>query len=291
MPIVTLTAPFSPADAWAALDADGVVILSGLITPAQIAAVKTGLTPLFAATPHGSDPFSGHHTKRVGGLVRKLPASHDLATEPTVLTLMDHLFRDHCDCLQLNVTQAIALGPKETAQPLHRDDDLYPFNHDGYQVIANCIWAMTPFTEANGATVVAPGSHRWPKDRVATSDDLCVAEMDAGSVVIYLGSTLHGGGANHTKQTRVGIVMGYALGWVRQMENQYLAAPPEIARNFSEPMQRLIGYQAHRPNLGWHECRDPMALLREDDPTQRGAEDMFNRDHYDKLERNLVTAG
>ncbi len=55
--------------------------------------------------------------------------------------------------------------------------------------------------------------------------------------------------------------MSYALGWLRQAENQYLAGPPEVARSLPEQLQRLVGYAIHVPNLGWYEGQDPSVVL------------------------------
>jgi ectoine hydroxylase-related dioxygenase (phytanoyl-CoA dioxygenase family) len=87
--------------------------------------------------------------------------------------------------------------------------------------------------------------------------------MSKGSVLIYLGNTLHGGGANSSNETRSGIVNTYALGWLRQEENQYLNVPREIAKNYSKKIQQLLGYQMHRtlggfqyPDGRWFENDD-----------------------------------
>jgi ectoine hydroxylase-related dioxygenase (phytanoyl-CoA dioxygenase family) len=41
-------------------------------------------------------------------------------------------------------------------------------------------------------------------------------------------NTVHGGGANRTDKPRAGLINTYALGWLRQEENQYLNVPREI---------------------------------------------------------------
>jgi ectoine hydroxylase-related dioxygenase (phytanoyl-CoA dioxygenase family) len=85
--------------------------------------------------------------------------------------------------------------------------------------------------------------------------------MKRGSVLIYLGSLQHGGGANRTDKPRTGIVHSYSLGWLRQAEPQYLAVPYDIARTLPERLQRLLGYFVHEPNLGSLEGQDPIGLL------------------------------
>ena len=118
------------------------------------------------------------------------------------------------------------------------------------------------------ATAVAPGSHRWDIDRQPTDDELVAAEMHAGSAVIYLGSTLHGGGANATSDVfRRGMHVSYCVGWLRTEENQYLATPLEVARALPREAQELLGYAVHDAisigggYLGAVEVQDPVELL------------------------------
>ncbi|MEC9121333.1 MAG: phytanoyl-CoA dioxygenase family protein, partial [Pseudomonadota bacterium] len=76
------------------------------------------------------------------------------------------------------------------------------------------------------------------------------AVMPRGSVVIYLGSTIHGGGANDSDKPRKALVNTYCLGWLRQEENQYLSLDKEDVDRLSDPVRRLLGFQAHGPFLG-----------------------------------------
>jgi ectoine hydroxylase-related dioxygenase (phytanoyl-CoA dioxygenase family) len=106
-----------------------------------------------------------------------------------------------------------------------------------------------------------PGSHKWPLDRQAQPHEEVQGVMKRGSVLIWLGSLQHGGGANRTGKPRTGIVHSYSLGWLRQAEPQYLAVPYEIARTLPERLQRVLGYFVHEPNLGSLEGQDPIGLL------------------------------
>jgi ectoine hydroxylase-related dioxygenase (phytanoyl-CoA dioxygenase family) len=122
----------------------------------------------------------------------------------------------------------------------------------------------------NGATVVAPGSHLWEKDRQPVEADLVAADMKAGSAVIYLGSTVHGGGGNTTSsQWRRGMHLSYVVGWLRTEENHYLTTPPDVARRLPRQVQEVLGYAAHDAiadlggYLGTVELRDPVDLIAE----------------------------
>ena len=87
--------------------------------------------------------------------------------------------------------------------------------------------------------------------------------MPSGSLLLYLGTTLHGGGANHSSAPRAGLINTYALGWLRQEENQYLSVTQEIARELPDDLLRLIGYAPGAYALGYvDDLRDPLKVLK-----------------------------
>jgi len=221
------------------------------------------LRPHLDATPAGSDDFAGRRTRRTGGLIGRSTTCRDLVMHPTVLDTVGVVL-GHVTSFQLHLTQVIAIGPGEPAQTIHRDQwafDFFPFPPD-YDVQCNTIWAMTDFTEENGATRLVPGSHKF-EDRLELSPEQTVpAEMPAGSVLFYTGKLYHGAGANRSSATRTGINITYAVSWVRQEENQYLSVPAEIARTLPEPLLRLMGYARGAYALGYvDDLRDPLEVL------------------------------
>jgi len=124
------------------------------------------------------------------------------------------------------------------------------------------MFALSEFTVANGATQVVPGSHRWDADRVPLPAEIVQAEMNAGSALLYLGTTLHGGGANVTKdQSRRGMFLGYVVGWLRTEENMFLTVPIERVRELPERCQELLGYKSHG-GIGVADVGNPMPLVR-----------------------------
>jgi hypothetical protein len=222
-------APDTEADAVTeALGRDGAVIIDALAGHELLDRIETELAPSLATTRKGPDDFSGRNTRRTGALVARSPASRLLVSHPLILSTAGQ-FLGHATNFQLHLTQAIAIGPDSPAQPIHRDQwafDFFPFPA-GYEVQCNTIWALTDFTEANGATRVVIGSNR-AADRLSFEQvDTVPAEMTRGSVLVYSGSVYHGGGANATSGTRVGLNITYNLAWLRQEENQYLSSLKE----------------------------------------------------------------
>lgn len=258
-----------------ALDADGYVILTNVLSELELHALHNELEPHFNNRPNSKALFFGFNTKRIEGLLTKSSVVQGMVTNPKLLHAIDHVLGANCDSFLLNLTQGIRINPGEKAQILHPDSAMFPIENKPFEFMMNAIWAYSDFTAENGATRIVPGSHKWNKDRQPQDHEILSAEMPAGSVLIYAASLLHGGGANVSTTPRTGIAISYCLGWLRQSENQYLSYPPAIAKNFSEQLQRLIGYNVHRPNLGWVNGHDPITLITGENKNALGAEDFL----------------
>ena len=244
------------------LDEEGYVIVEDL-APEVTTCAREELTPHIEAAPFGHVTFLGFRTKRLGGLLAKSAAVRELALHPTILALADRLLLPHCARYRLNFSGIMHLAPGAEAQPLHRDGAVYPLMHPHPPTIMPTMWALTDFSAENGATRIIPGSHRWEQDRMPHEDEMVAAEMPAGSVLIYTCGALHGGGDNRSGGVRTGLALQYALGWLRQEENQYIVNPPEIAREYPERLRRLIGYDYGGPYLGFAHCDDPHRVLED----------------------------
>jgi ectoine hydroxylase-related dioxygenase (phytanoyl-CoA dioxygenase family) len=257
----------SADDVVAVLRSDGAVVVDDL-APAQVLDRLEGeLDPWLSATPYGVEDFAGRSTRRTGALTARCPASRELLQHPLVLDATRQLL-EGSTTFQVHLTQAIAIGPGQPAQPIHRDQwafDFFAFP-EGYDVQLNTIWALTDFTEANGATRGVPGSNNGDVDRLGSFEhaDTVPAEMARGSVLVYSGSVHHGGGANTTDAVRVGVNLTYARSWLRQEENQYLAVPMEVARTLDDDLLRLLGFTLGAYALGYvGDGRDPLDIVRE----------------------------
>jgi ectoine hydroxylase-related dioxygenase (phytanoyl-CoA dioxygenase family) len=146
----------------------------------------------------------------------------------------------------------IRIMPGQEAQAIHRDRWAWGTHLKGVEPQLNTIWALTDFTVENGATQVIPASIDWEDSRQPTPDEITHAKMKRGSVLVYSGTVFHGGGANVSTTDRWGLNITYALGWLRQEENQYLSCPPEIARTLETDLQHLIGYAMGSYALGYY---------------------------------------
>jgi len=267
------------ASDWTArLAADGYAIMPGAIGRAAIEAVAADLAPVFDATPVCEGDFYGPRTKRFGRLLLRSGHANALVRQPLILQVVDAMLRPWCDRFDLNLTQGVEIGAGALAQYPHRDQDMWGGPKGEVEYLVNVIWPLTPFTADNGGTVLWPGSHRRQAEATLPEDQAIAAELDPGDVLLFLGSTLHGGGANRTPLPRRGIIISYCLGWLKPFENPWLAYPPEVARRFDHELAALAGYRIHRPNLGNFEGRCPSILLGGDLPEHLAAADALRPD-------------
>lgn len=255
----------SSDEVFTALERDGAVIVDDVLDGATVDMLRDELDPALARTAAGTEEFSGLNTRRFGSLIERVPTSRQLVMHPLILDVTRRLL-SHATAFQLHLTQAICIGPNSPAQVIHRDQwafDFFAFPA-GFEVQCNTIWAITDFTEANGATRIVVGSNHGEDRQRLEQADTVGATMRAGSVVLYTGSVYHGGGANTTDdETRIGVNITYNLGWLRQEENQYLAVSQECAATLDEPLLRMMGYQKGAYALGYvDDLRDPISVVR-----------------------------
>jgi ectoine hydroxylase-related dioxygenase (phytanoyl-CoA dioxygenase family) len=256
--IPVLSAYDSSASVVECLERDGAVVVTGMIArPVRDSIVRELAPHLEIVDPDasinkiyeadgGTSNFYPGKTRRVTALVARSATFRTFVTHPTMLSACDAILKPNCTHYQVHATAALKIGPGATEQVLHREEDPYQFfKVPRPRLILASMWAITEFTEANGGTNIVPGSHLWPRDRKARRDEVVAAAMPAGSVLLWMGGTLHGAGANRTDEWRYGVFLSYSLGWLRQEENQYIDVPSDVARTLDKSVRDLVGYRMH----------------------------------------------
>ena len=265
------------------LEDQGYCIVCDCVGRSEIGKIAAELEDAFKDTPFCQGPFYGEQTKRFGRVLARSPSAASLVLHPLILGLAKRVLRPWCDTIQLNVAQGIEIQPGALAQYPHRDQDMWR-GVGRFEYCLNVMWPLTRFTADNGATLIWPDSH-GPGQDVSPQTSPIAAEAKPGDAIVFLGSTLHGAGANRTGTPRRAIVVGYSLGWLRAYENQTLAYPPEIARRFPADLAALVGYRQHRPNLGNFEGQCPSILLRDEEGQALGAIDALSPEQSVQLAR------
>jgi ectoine hydroxylase-related dioxygenase (phytanoyl-CoA dioxygenase family) len=244
---------------------DGYTIVEDAIEPAFVDALNEDLSRLereLAVAPAGND-FEGADTLRVYNLLVHGEVWQRVPVHESVLPIVEGVLDPGCLISSLS---SVNIGPGETPQPIHADDMLIPIPKPHPPTVCNSMWALTDFTEENGATRIIPGSHLADSSpNYGQPYDSIPAEMARGSVLIWHGSLWHGGGANRTDERRIGIAMNYCAGYIRQQENQQLGIPPSLVRSFSPRLQELVGYGVYSGLIGHIDKKAPMQLLAASD--------------------------
>ncbi len=242
---------------------DGFTIVENAIEPDLIDALNEALERLERDrnVKPAMNSFEGHHTVRIYNLLAFGEPFVSVPTHQNVLPVIDEVLDPGCLISSLS---SIAIDPGETAQPIHSDDMVIPLDKPHRPIVCNSMWALTDFTEENGATRLVPGTHKKPNPDYGADVESIPAEMAKGSVLIWEGALWHGGGANRSDKRRTGIAMNYCAGFIRQQENQQLGLPPELVKTFSPRLQELVGYSVYRGLIGHIDKKAPFQLLNAD---------------------------
>ena len=249
------------ADHLSQLDQHGYTVLENVIPNGLLTELKAALAQIEGEHHIGyrDTAFEGTRTTRIYNLLAYHPAFAKIPIFDGILRLMEKILDPG---LQLSSLSAICPGPGQEPQPLHSDSQMIPLPRPHVPLAVNSMWALTDFTEENGATRIVPGSHRLDHDPDYDGqyDSIC-AEMSAGSILVWHSTLWHGGGHNRSQMRRDGIACYYCAGWIRQQENQQLGVPVERLRGFPRRLQELRGFSVYRGIYGHIENADPIELL------------------------------
>lgn len=243
--------------------------------------LESDLEQRFTETPLCRGAFYGEHTRRFGSLLVRSAIAEQLVMHPLILELAQKVLSPWCDRIALNLTQAIEIHPGALPQLPHRDQDMWQGPKGSVEYLVNVMWPLTNYTAENGGTRLWAGSHLDQNIATFPESEAIVPEVGPGDALVFLGSTLHGGGGNRSKLPRRGIVVSYCLGWLKPFELQWLAYPPQVAKKFSPELAALVGYAQHRPNLGNVEGQCPSILLRDGVPDFLPAIDALRPDQVE----------
>jgi ectoine hydroxylase-related dioxygenase (phytanoyl-CoA dioxygenase family) len=282
------------------IHAHGYAVIDRLLSEPDLRAIRAALAPHLDRKRFGRNAFEGLRTERVYTLPALGKVFADLVEHPRILALCDAFLAPN---YLLTAAQAIRINPGEAAQAVHYDDSFYPFPRPRPAISIATIFAIDAFTAENGATEIVPGSHRWgdevPQGVVSARDfaqettygrgivgpasgpmrpaspeqQQCMRDtrlepvlMPAGSVVVFLGTLWHRGGANRSDVPRLAISTQYCEPWARQQENFTLAVPRDVARGLSDQVLELLGYNIHPPFMGHIGGVHPKRLVHDGPP-------------------------
>ncbi|WP_342762310.1 phytanoyl-CoA dioxygenase family protein [Kineococcus rhizosphaerae] len=255
------------------IERDGGVIVAGFLHADGLVRLRKEVNAALDEIRPGEDAaFAGTRTRRAGRLFARSTMMVDIARHPLYLGAARAILQKPVDVwfgqerttvtpgIQIGMTQAIRICPGQGTQPLHRDDTSFLWRHPDYgrEGRLQIMVAVNDFTQENGATRVIPGSHRWDDERMPLNEETVPAAMAAGSALLWIGSTYHGGGNNVSTGDRTGVTMSFDLSNLRQEENQYLSLSPEVVSALPQDVQRLLGWSSGDNFMGYIEVGGQM---------------------------------
>lgn len=253
-----------------AIDVAGCCVVRDAVDPAIMDAIGLELAAFQSQSSIGASDFEGHRTRRLGAPLPRSATFQSIAMHPVVMAAGDTVL-GHASSWRFSAAEYIEIGPGETGQRIHRDQWKYDMVDFEFEVELNGMWAITDFTEQNGATRIAPGSHRWGNREKLEMQDTVAAEMPKGSLLLYTGSVYHGGGNNQSDEWRSGLSLQHALGWLTQSTNQFLECAPSEVTHWSDELLRFVGYAKTGNGLGyWRDSEDPLTAVFPDREFERG---------------------
>ena len=253
-----------------ALDLAGCCVIADAAEASTMQAIADELALFVDRASIGASDFEGHRTRRLGAPLPRSSTFRSIAMHPAVMAAGDHVL-GHATSWRFSAAEYIEIGPGQEGQRIHRDQWKYDMVDFDFEIEMNGMWAITDFTEANGATRVAPGSHRWGNREKVSVDETIPAEMTQGSLFLYTGSVYHGGGANASEEWRSGLSLQHALGWLTQSTNQFLECPPAEVKDWADELLRFVGYTKSGNGLGyWRDSEDPLSAVHPDRQFTRG---------------------
>jgi ectoine hydroxylase-related dioxygenase (phytanoyl-CoA dioxygenase family) len=232
------------------IDRDGGLVVERLLDAAAVDRIDAELAPAVASRRPGfrdgfDDSFYGTNTIRVQGIAAKSRTFVDeYLLHPTLLEIADRVLLPYCGDYWMSQSETIFIGPGNERQALHRDDlnwNLAAQLRVPLQI--SVLVALGDYDAEVGATNVVPGSHRWPLDAPFDASMSQPVELEPGDALVYVGSLLHGGGANRTTDRwRKALYLSYLVGWLTPEEAVPLGVGPEIARALPARARQLLGF-------------------------------------------------
>ncbi len=233
----------------------GYTVVDNFLTPEEVVRIRHAFNTEVPITEMRAIGTKTGKTWRAHNLLAKTRAVDHIYLDARLRAIVEGVIGQYT---QINVTTLFNTLPGETRQFLHQDDGLWPIPRPHPPFLCNALIAFDDFTIKNGATHLVPYSHLWHDREIDQSVDTIRAEIPSGSMVMWEGAMWHAGGANTSRDERMGFFISHQVSYLRPQEIQLLSVPLDVVRQMPRKLKRLLGY--HPFGIGV-DGRDPLDVL------------------------------
>jgi len=233
----------------------GYTVVENFLTPEEVVRIRHAFNTEVPITEMRAIGTETGKTWRAHNLLAKTRAVDHIYLDARLRAIVEGVIGQYT---QINVTTLFNTLPGETRQFLHQDDGLWPIPRPHPPFLCNALIAFDDFTIKNGATHLVPYSHLWHDREIDQSVDTIRAEIPSGSMVMWEGAMWHAGGANTSRDERMGFFISHQVSYLRPQEIQLLSVPLDVVRQMPRKLKRLLGY--HPFGIGV-DGRDPLDVL------------------------------
>jgi len=191
------------------------------------------------------------------------PVFEEAMMNPTVLALARYFLGKSVQASGL--VSMIKRKDETPTHVLHTDQHGTPPPLPPYLQFLNVTWILTPYSYENGSTAFVPGSHRFgrmpePYEENYFRNDApfrpVPVECDAGSLLIWGGTTWHASFPRKNEGVRINLSLAFSRIYMRQIRDLPREVPQDVIDRNPPEFARLIGLKSGFPHLPGGKTRE-----------------------------------
>lgn len=225
---------------------DGYCVVENVLAPPLVAQLRAAM---YRARTRIVAEVGEERLRRAGetGVLRLMmkfePVCLRLLEIPEMLAVVDqHLGSSAILHLQNGFILPPSAAPEREVfqSSFHRD---FPRVLNGYLMSLNTFFALSPFSAANGATWVVPGTHqRESRPADAELEQAVCVECGAGAMIVFDSTLWHRGGRNTSGSDRLAVNQQFTRSYVKQQIDYVRALGDPAIMALPARSQQLLGY-------------------------------------------------
>ena len=140
---------------------------------------------------------------------------------------------------------SIARSSGNQRLPFHIDS--FAPSSSKHVCVMQALFALDESSQANGATVIVPGSHRSDEYAIQDPDNVEAIILQPGDIAVWDSRLWHGALPNTSKAERWALVATFTRWWIKQNYQKPLALAPELTSKLTPQERTIMGFNSYPP--------------------------------------------